>query len=79
MADVEAFSVDPLCGFGAKNFWPDTEFIQVDRLFEANSLLLISHFGVFCWSVGSVMVRHDEKCLIRGRVVSLSLALMGSV
>jgi hypothetical protein len=76
MADVEAFSVDPLCGFGAKIFLCCAEFIQVDRLSETNSLLLISHFGVVCRLIGSVMVRSSEKCFIRGRAVSLSLALV---
>ncbi|WP_150757915.1 hypothetical protein [Pseudomonas fluorescens] len=79
MADVEAFSVDPLCVFGAKNFLPCAEFTQVERLSEVNSSLLISHFGVFCRSIGSVMVRQGEKCLIRWRAASFSLALMAAV
>jgi len=70
MADVEAFSVDALCGFGAKNLNRCTEFIQCDRLPGSNTSLLISHFGAFPEVVSSVLVRFAERCFMSGRASS---------
>jgi hypothetical protein len=57
----DRLSVDALCGFGAKNFYRCTEFIQCARLPITNASLFFSQFGVFCVVIGSVMVRPDRK------------------
>ena len=79
MADVEAFSVDPLCDLGAKNFnLVLNSFLLIECL--ARTLRCLSVISAFFFRLtGSVVVRDVEKCLIRGRAVSFSLVLVASV
>ena len=63
----DALSVDPLCGFGAKNIIRCTDFIQSGLWWKVNKPRIAGHFGALSPLVGSVMVRARRKWFISGR------------
>lgn len=67
----DAVSVDVLYDFGAKNFNCCAEFIQLGPLPNVHTSLFISHFGIFCGVIRSVMVRRAEKWFMSGRTAAV--------